>query len=43
MSKDFSAQDLKILEERMYAIKMQELFHEPSSWEDEEYDEECHY
>lgn len=42
MINNFSAEDYKILEERMKDLKMQELFAEPSSWEDDD-DEECHY
>jgi hypothetical protein len=39
MDEDFSKEDFKILEKRMKDLKLQELFHEPSYWEDEE-DEE---
>lgn len=44
MSELFSRRSLQILEERMADLKMQELFEEPSSYEDEdEEDSECHY
>jgi len=36
MISNFSEEDLKILEERMEKLKMQELFSEPSCWEDED-------
>jgi len=41
MPEDFSKEDLEILEKRMKELKMQELFHEPCYWEDEE--DEQHY
>jgi hypothetical protein len=42
MPEKISEEDLKILEKRMKEIKMQELFHEPCYWEDEE-DEQHNY
>ena len=43
MSELFSRKSLKVLEERMADLKMRELFEEPSSYQDEEDDSECHY
>jgi hypothetical protein len=39
MSEDFSKEDFEILEKRMKDLKLQELFHEPCYWEDEEEEE----
>lgn len=36
--KDFSEEDYKLLTERVKDLKLQELFEEPSSWEDEKDD-----
>lgn len=35
---DFSEEDYKLLTERVKDLKLQELFEEPSSWEDDEDD-----
>ena len=35
---DFSEEDYKLLTERVKDLKLQELFEEPSSWEDEKDD-----
>ena len=44
MSELFSRENLKVLEERMFDLKMRELFEEPSSYEDEDNEDfECHY
>jgi hypothetical protein len=32
---DFSEEDFKILEERVKDLKLQELFEEPCTWEDD--------
>ncbi len=39
MSEDVSKEDFKMLEKRMKDLKLQELFHEPCYWEDEEEEE----
>lgn len=35
---DFSEEDFELLQERVKDLKLQELFEEPSSWEDDEDD-----